>query len=301
MNLIRKAEELRQYLAGALVEATSIGGRTLDIVQKHAYNISVLLSKVETWKDNGAKTFVLSKELVEAFQHTDVPFSLHPSDFQYPFDTFLVESESPMFMTSTPVGNKPVFSILYQGSAAIYGGVEKLLLRSDGTIADKLEWDKSLTAFYTEGDIGLENMMIHMTDHLPIQDAADRVKTEFGLVPLEKEDIKNLINIFYNTVMYINDPERIISETEFIHTRKIKNGKNKASVTMGYILLKPPKNYIPLSSGAGRTIDKRFVVRGHWRMQSYGEKHALRKSLWIKPYWKGPELAEIVSRPYKVD
>ncbi|MBE3035638.1 MAG: hypothetical protein IMZ70_00930 [Candidatus Atribacteria bacterium] len=70
---------------------------------------------------------------------------------------------------------------------------------------------------------------------------------------------------------------------------------------MGYILLKPPKNYIPLFSGSGRTIDKRFVVRGHWKMQPYGEKHTLRKSLWIKPYWKGPDFAEIINKPYKVE
>ena len=70
---------------------------------------------------------------------------------------------------------------------------------------------------------------------------------------------------------------------------------------MSYILLKPPKSYIPLSKTAGgRTIDKRFVVRGHQKMQAYGENFSLRKPIWIKPYWKGPELAEIINKPYKV-
>jgi hypothetical protein len=140
-----------------------------------------------------------------------------------------------------------------------------------------------------------------MKDSRQIIEAVEQPKVGFGLVPLDKEDAQNLINIFYNTVMYINDPDRNRIETESIQARKVMDGINKKGISMGYILLKPPKSYVPLSSpGNGRTIDKRFVVRGHWKMQSYGEKHSLRKSMWIKPYWKGPELAEIINKPYKV-
>jgi hypothetical protein len=300
MNLIRKSEELRQYMVDALTKAREIGGSTLDIVAKHAYNVTVLLGKIETWKDNGAKTFILSKDLVEAFQHTDIPMDLCPTDFYYPFDTFLIESESPMFVTSTSIGNRHVFSILYLSDNAIYQNQNRTFIKGDGTVIDKLEWNKSLTAFYPADELGVENMMIHMKNNHPIIEAVEQPKLDFGLVPLDKSDAQNMINIFYNTVMYINDPERNRAETESNHTRKIKDGHGKKSVSMGYILLKPPKSYLPLSTGGGHTIDKRFVVRGHWRMQSYGEKHSLRKSMWIKPYWKGPELAEVINKPYKV-
>lgn len=299
MNLIRKVEELRQYAADSLAEAKKIGGKTLDIVTKHAYNITVLLGKIGTWKQYGAKTFVLSKELVEAFQHTDIPLDLHPSEFQYPFETFLIESEFPMFTTKTPIGVKQVFSILYLSDTAVYNDSGKMLIRSDGSLTDKLEWNKSLTAFFPSEDIGVENMMIHMVDHQPILDAVEQPKRDFGLVPLDREDAQNMVNLFYNTVMYINDPDRNRTETESNHTRKIKDGCSKAGLSASYILLKPPVGYKSLSSG-GQVLDKRFVVRGHWRMQPYGEKHALRKSIWIKPHWKGPELAEIINRPYKV-
>lgn len=301
MNLIRKAEELRQYAADSLAEAKEIGGSTLELVAKHAYNITVLLGKIGTWKQNGAKTFVLSKELVEAFQHTDIPLDLHPSEFQYPFETFLIESESPMFTTHTSIGNKQVFSILYLSDAAVYRDSGKLLIKSDGSLTDKLEWNKSLTAFYPANGVGMENMMIHMKDSQPILDAVEQPKRDFGLVPLDREDAQNMINIFYNTVMYINDPDRVRAETESTHTRKIKDGCSKAGILSSYIMLKPPKSYKSLSSEKGRAIDKRFIVRGHWRMQSYGEKHALRKSIWIKPHWKGPELSEIINKPYKVE
>lgn len=45
-----------------------------------------------------------------------------------------------------------------------------------------------------------------------------------------------------------------------------------------------------------RTVQARFIVRGHWRNQAHGEGRVLRKRLWIQPHWKGPAWSEIVAR-----
>lgn len=42
----------------------------------------------------------------------------------------------------------------------------------------------------------------------------------------------------------------------------------------------------------------RYIVRGHWRNQAYGEGRSKRKLLWIQPFYKGPEMSEVVNRPY---
>lgn len=41
--------------------------------------------------------------------------------------------------------------------------------------------------------------------------------------------------------------------------------------------------------GPGWKLRTRHVVCGHYRMQPYGEKSALRKRIWIEPFWQGPE------------
>jgi hypothetical protein len=49
-----------------------------------------------------------------------------------------------------------------------------------------------------------------------------------------------------------------------------------------------------------RKLSIRFTVRGHWRNQACGhgmKEHVLR---FIKPYNKGPEMAELINRPYLV-
>jgi len=60
----------------------------------------------------------------------------------------------------------------------------------------------------------------------------------------------------------------------------------------------PGLRVLQLSSGASvRSTDepgkvewqRRWMVRGHWRLQPYGPKHSLRRMRWIDPYVKGPE------------
>lgn len=44
----------------------------------------------------------------------------------------------------------------------------------------------------------------------------------------------------------------------------------------------------------------RFMVRGHWRWQPHGPESQDRKLIWIRPYYKGPDLAATINKPYLV-
>ncbi len=51
----------------------------------------------------------------------------------------------------------------------------------------------------------------------------------------------------------------------------------------------------------GRLLVQRHLVRGHWRSrQHYGPGRSLTKPVFIEPYWRGPDAAEIINRPYVV-
>jgi len=47
-------------------------------------------------------------------------------------------------------------------------------------------------------------------------------------------------------------------------------------------------------------LGTRFMVRGHWRQQPFGPGSSQRRLVWIKPYFKGPDMAELINRPYVV-
>ena len=48
----------------------------------------------------------------------------------------------------------------------------------------------------------------------------------------------------------------------------------------------------------GQSILKRSMVRGHWRRAASDWKD--QRARWIEPYWKGPELAAVIERKYKL-
>ena len=51
----------------------------------------------------------------------------------------------------------------------------------------------------------------------------------------------------------------------------------------------------------GWEVRVQHVVRGHWKMQAHGEARALRKRLWIEPYWRGPEGAAAWAHLYTAE
>lgn len=56
------------------------------------------------------------------------------------------------------------------------------------------------------------------------------------------------------------------------------------------------------ASGRAHSAPKvQFLVRGHWREQVHGPKRALRKRIWIEPFWKGPEEARILLRSHALE
>jgi hypothetical protein len=42
-----------------------------------------------------------------------------------------------------------------------------------------------------------------------------------------------------------------------------------------------------------------FLVRGHAKMQAHGKGLSLRKKIWVKPFWKGPEKGRVLLRGHR--
>jgi len=52
--------------------------------------------------------------------------------------------------------------------------------------------------------------------------------------------------------------------------------------------------------GGGQKVARRFLVRGHWRLQAHGKGRKDRKTIYIEPHFKGAEISEVINRPYLV-
>ncbi len=171
--------------------------------------------------------------------------------------------------------------------------------------------------------------------------SAERLRNEFpGSLPLTEDGLSTYRNLAFeevmsqecamahlavNTILYINSGEEKLeesmSEKEELQKRLKRTtspGKRKKLARMigkadpypayrlgGAIKLTghQRKEFRSQRHGGsgGHVISSRFSVRGHWRNQSYGPNHTLRKLLWVKPYMKGPQNTTEVIRSYLVD
>lgn len=296
MNYLRKVDETIDTIKTIMDKQTLRPG-SYPMFKEIIYNLSVMRTKIMTWIENGEKTFILTNDLIEAFKNTDIPWSLTSADFHYPFDVFMIEGHDTLFETNfaehTP---RKVNGILFLDNKILLNNPNVHWVGDNGKEVPKPDWNVSLTGFFVNNEDGLESIMMHMRQDETIEQSAATRKPGALILPMEAEDTKNMANLFFNTVLYINDPTRILGDTEKHGIRSVKNIKTGQFHDQKFITLSAPKDYQSLSSG-GRKIDKRFVVRGHWwpRLSNTESKKPRR---WVYPFWKGPTLGEMANKPY---
>jgi len=135
-------------------------------------------------------------------------------------------------------------------------------------------------------------------------------------------ELKRLLKVIINAILYATSagvtPVSMESPIADLRRRRNKLGKSKQGKMMGRITemkgrfseervfylpgkitISQLKHYREMEkTHDGRTIMKRFMVRGHWRRANPSwEDQALR---WIEPYWKGPEMAAVIEKEYRM-
>jgi hypothetical protein len=135
-------------------------------------------------------------------------------------------------------------------------------------------------------------------------------------------ELKRLLRVIINAVLYATSagvtPVSMESPIAGLRRKKNKLGKSKQGKMMGRIMemkgrfseervfylpgkitISQLKRYREMEkTHDGRMIMKRFMVRGHWRRANPSwQDQALR---WIEPYWKGPEMAAIIEKEYRM-
>jgi hypothetical protein len=251
-------------------------------------------SKINTWKDCGMKKFILDNSLLEAFKATDIPMDSNPIDFKYPFETFLIEGKSILFKTED---GESVHNIMYTSSKAAMDEYTNIVTR-EGEVRKSLDWNHSITAFFLNKESLMESIWLNCRDDQTLADACNVRQTGLAVFDVAESENRKMLNIFYNTILYINDPKRR-PETQERRSERIREYKGGPWKESKYIYLRPPKSYVSISSGKHWRLDKTIIVRGHWRQQAYGEKHSLRRQTWILPYRKG-STGDVYLKPYRV-
>lgn len=75
---------------------------------------------------------------------------------------------------------------------------------------------------------------------------------------------------------------------------------HEVGASVGPIVIKKGESESASGGSGGSKPLVRFMVRGHWRRQPHGPESQDRKLIWIRPYYKGPDLAATINKPYLV-
>ena len=125
--------------------------------------------------------------------------------------------------------------------------------------------------------------------------------------------------IWINALLYINSVNADVKEG-WLHqdmATKMRGVKGKRKRDMrrhmqsggkvfrvGHTIHLPQMSDGEKSASLGGKIGVRFQVRGHWHLYWTGSNRfgtRVQKLKWLAPYWKGPEMAEVVHGTYVVD
>jgi hypothetical protein len=74
----------------------------------------------------------------------------------------------------------------------------------------------------------------------------------------------------------------------------------EVGASVGVIVIQKGGAESTVQIGNGSRPQVRFMVRGHWRQQAHGQRNEERKLVWIRPFYKGPDMATLINKPYSV-
>lgn len=190
-----------------------------------------------------------------------------------------------------------------------------LMVIGEGKSADPLDMDDALF-FYT----------VYLVDGMSLSDCIDHTLESAKITSDKKSEstkknVRNMGEYFrfvINTILYINSqgadraewfPEKHRAELSKARrfgagSRKGKRCMERARKYSGLRKTVLGPGFEPLDGHVGARswrTESRWRVRGHWRTyESERYKTVRGKTVWIEPFWKGPEMADLVDRKYKV-
>jgi len=277
------------------------------------------------------RTFIMGKQLTAALgqtNHRDIPGEL----VQIPFDVIYIDlskskltlwnklSDSQEEIRGVVVLNKSneihkqvCLSTGYSPEKTIMGHVISELNEPTGNLNDC--WGCS-TLVWPELD-GVYSLPSKNDNSIVV--IGDPLDPETGRSCVIGESEMELWAILINSILYINSVNADIKEDWLYRNtaeklRKAK-GKRKRDLRerlnnggkvfrVGHSIRLPQISDSEKHESCGNKLGVRFQVRGHWHTYWIGSNRfgtRAQKLKWIAPYWKGPEMAEVVHGTYVVD
>jgi hypothetical protein len=273
--------------------------------RKEFNDMAVSLIYLKAWRYHQRKTFQISDGLIDSLSLTDVPKDFSMDSLHFPFECFCLENESGLVRDNEVISKYDMASTYTHIFVMTVGAITqyKNACAADNLAPMNIDFGGNdfvimlVTKSRLAGEL-YDYVFFPFRYGMTLEDAMTKANYS------QFTRMNEVINLIINSMLYISDPTRKPDSEEMRKKSVLTHPDNKGKhrfTKYDCIYLRPPKTSYSHHKDGGRHLDKRFMVRGHWRNQAYGKRHVERRHIWIRPHWKGDSLAEIINKPYKVE
>jgi len=267
--------------------------RSLYRDDKWEGEVASLFFHLAKWVDGGCRIIDSDVSYFSAMMHTDLHSSAR-EELRVPWPSFVVRVPRGAISLETHPG--------YPSDGSKYDVVT--LFVSDGaadTIRNFPAMPPQIWCLTGHSDAGFmtRGMSGQNLDDLIFGEEDDFARETY---PKETRAIKSALAGLLFTMQHTSN-FAIGSRNSGIYKRPLRNEPPPhRSIVIGRpINFRASPNESHGATGAGSTPAFQTMVRGHIKRQVCGMNRTGRKVVWIEPYWRGPEDAPILSRPYMVN
>ncbi len=300
-----KDKDIERLICASMVTITDLweamrvhsGGHVDDF-------IAGMIWRDMVWAEIGCPAFVLSHGLTASLLLTD-PMPRPPEEFKLPFEAVQVILPTEMPLDFTIQGETTKASGL---GAVWFPGWENgdqlkryKASRDPRKAAEELAVADVGNLLYSDIQ-STDGHVFHFTDPMKLVADDDWLagRSSECNEPGDKEAMALKNRLLLNLFDYIECDH---GQAEMALAMR-QNFKRERTIHLGRdIHLPSPGKFLrSLSNERLWSIEHRYMVRGHWRMQPHGPDRSLRKRIWILPFWKGPADAQAaIDRNYRTE
>jgi hypothetical protein len=289
----------------------------------------LLFLKLSTWimyrfYKAGMKVFSFSPDLLQLLTYTSLEH-VDTDLIRLPFDAIFINNISPLDLSlrigdSTPIPVQSVFVTRFpmDNHSEFYDQIDILKLPRDKqydvfgiyVVPNHFDGDNhgaptSVPFVFPIADGDIYEYVKRLMDHWTHYNRSD-----------EDPGVYTLMNIIINCILYINSSG---ASMNLVHAgvpdvSRLKNKKKIRKATANRtrlpyyevgrdIVISRQDREMFARSANEHGIERHtlsWLVRGHWRNQPIGEGRKERKLIWIKPFRKGDDMAELIGKKYQV-
>lgn len=289
LDTVKRMELARLDALAAEGHSSVVAG---DLVRQATYQLYMQAM----WAHHGRRVYRLDPDLTELLLQTKLP-KLPAATLRFPLHAFLLALPEGRFTTSVESDPDP------QPVDSIMIAVDRV----DGDTDEIRELTLLISCRSPRGPAD-DNVIWH---GFAMEPEAHLDEIEATITPGRDKDLfDNALRLSLGLVLYLQSehpalepvppPKRVNLDAIRSAGKRRKAEQRSGRVSkLGFVWVGRNEGagvadfgQLPGSASGSWSLDHQVWVSGHWREQPYGPRNSLRRPQWIKPYLKGPDMAD---------